>query len=156
MQGVPRPTAFWKAWDSPVIAIGGGSFLSELVEIAGGRNIYGDDPRPAFDVTIEDVVRRDPDVVLRRARSPAQRMQAAPAWRALRAVREGPHPRRRHDARRAARACGSARRPCRSRGCCIRGRFRDRTSAAAALCGSCSRARCSSPRSPDSASGRCA
>jgi len=88
MQGVPRVTAFWKAWDSPVIAIGGGSFLSELVDIAGGRNIYGDDPRPAFDVTIEDVVRRDPDVVFAGPESGA-RMTAAPAWRALRAVRDG-------------------------------------------------------------------
>lgn len=88
MRGVHRPTAFWKAWDSPVIAIGGGSFLSELVDIAGGRNIYGDDPRPSFDVTIEDVVRRDPDVVLAGPESGA-RMRAEPAWRALRAVREG-------------------------------------------------------------------
>ena len=88
MRGVPRLTAFWKAWDSPVIAIGGGSFLSELVDIAGGRNIYGDDPRPAFDVTIEDVVRRDPDVVFAGPESGA-RMTAAPAWRALRAVRAG-------------------------------------------------------------------
>ena len=88
MQGVPKLSAFWKAWDSPVIAIGGGSFLSELVDIAGGRNIYGDDPRPAFDVTIEDVVRRDPDVVFAGPESGA-RMRAAPAWRALRAVREG-------------------------------------------------------------------
>src|SRR5262249_37355378 len=53
-----------------------------------GRNIYGDDPRPAFDVTIEDVVRRDPDVVLVGPES-AVRMKALPAWRALRAVREG-------------------------------------------------------------------
>lgn len=88
MEGKPRLTAFWKAWDSPVIAIGGGSFLSELVDIAGGRNIYGDDPRPAFDVTIEDVVRRDPDVVFAGPES-AGRFRAAPAWRALRAVREG-------------------------------------------------------------------
>lgn len=88
MQPMPRRTAFWKAWDSPVIAIGGGSFLSELVDIAGGRNIYGDDPRPAFDVTIEDVVRRDPDVVFAGPESGA-RMKAAPAWQALRAVREG-------------------------------------------------------------------
>jgi len=88
MQAKPRVTAFWKAWDSPVIAIGGGSFLSELVDIAGGRNIYGDDPRPAFDVTIEDVVRRDPDVVFAGPESGA-RMRAAPAWRALRAVRDG-------------------------------------------------------------------
>ncbi len=87
-QGAPRLTAFWKAWDSPVIAIGGGSFLSELVDIAGGRNIYGDDPRPAFDVTIEDVVRRDPDVVFAGPESGA-RLRAAPAWRALRAVRDG-------------------------------------------------------------------
>ena len=84
----PRPATFWKAWDSPVIAIGGGSFLTELVEIAGGRNVYGDDPRPSLDVTIEDVVRRDPDVVLAGPES-AERMRAAPAWRALRAVREG-------------------------------------------------------------------
>ena len=88
MQGKPRLTAFWKAWDSPVIAIGGGSFLSELVDIAGGKNVYGDDPRPAFDVTIEDVVRRNPDVVFAGPES-GQRMRSAPAWRALRAVREG-------------------------------------------------------------------
>ena len=88
MHDVPRVSAFWKAWDSPVIAIGGGSFLSELVDIAGGRNIYADDPRPAFDVTIEDVVRRDPDVVFAGPES-AERMRAAPAWRALRAVRNG-------------------------------------------------------------------
>ena len=87
-RGRPKPTAFWKAWDSPVIAIGGGSFLTELVEIAGGRNIYGDDPRPSLDVTIEDVVRRDPDVILAGPES-AARMRAAPAWRALRAVRDG-------------------------------------------------------------------
>ena len=87
-QGARRPTTFWKAWDSPVIAIGGGSFLTELVTIAGGTNIYGADPRPSLDVTIEDVVRRDPDVVLAGPES-AARMRAAPAWRALRAVREG-------------------------------------------------------------------
>ena len=87
-QGARRPTAFWKAWDSPVIAIGGGSFLTELVDIAGGTNIYGDDARPSLDVTIEDVVRRDPDVVLAGPES-AARMRTAPAWRALRAVREG-------------------------------------------------------------------
>lgn len=85
---LPRPTTFWKAWDSPVIAIGGGSFLTELVEIAGGSNIYGDDPRPSLDVTIEDVVRRDPDVVIAGPQS-SERMRAQPAWRALRAVRDG-------------------------------------------------------------------
>lgn len=87
-QSLPRPTVFWKAWDSPVIAIGGGSFLTELMTIAGGKNIYADDSRPSLDVTIEDVVRRDPDVVLSGPES-AIRMRSAPTWRALRAARQG-------------------------------------------------------------------
>lgn len=86
--GRPRPTVFWKVWDTPLIAIGGGSFLTELVEIAGAANVYGDDARPSLTVTIEDVVRRDPDAVLAGPES-AARLRAAPAWRALRAVREG-------------------------------------------------------------------
>ena len=89
-QGTLRsPRCSGNAWDQPLIAIGGGSFLTELVDIAGGKNIYGDDPRPVADVTIEDVVtarsRRRP----RWAGIAAQRMRAAPAWRALRAVRDG-------------------------------------------------------------------
>ncbi len=35
----PRPTVFWHIWDSPLITIGSGSFMSELVEVAGARNV---------------------------------------------------------------------------------------------------------------------
>ena len=37
---LPRPTVFFRTWEKPIIAIGGGSFLNELVEIAGGTNVY--------------------------------------------------------------------------------------------------------------------
>lgn len=86
--GLPRPRAFWIAWESPLMAIGGGSWLSELLTIAGARNVYDSLPAPSPPVTFEDVVRRDPDVVLA---SPASRahMLADPRWRSLRAVREG-------------------------------------------------------------------
>lgn len=59
-----RPTVFWHVWDAPIITIGRGSYLHELVEIAGGRNVYADlrDPSPV--VSLEDIVRRNPDFIL--------------------------------------------------------------------------------------------
>jgi hypothetical protein len=40
-----------------------GSFLSELVEIAGGRNVFGDLAGPSPQVAFEEVLRRDPEFI---------------------------------------------------------------------------------------------
>jgi ABC-type Fe3+-hydroxamate transport system substrate-binding protein len=85
---LPHPAAFWILWESPLLAVGGGSFLNELLVAAGARNVYDSLPGPSPAVSFEDLVRRDPDVVLA---SPQTRMHilADPRWKALRAVREG-------------------------------------------------------------------
>jgi ABC-type Fe3+-hydroxamate transport system substrate-binding protein len=85
---LPRPTVFWPLYDQPLLATGGGSFLNELIEVAGGRNVYAFLPEPSPRITVEDLLRRDPDVVLLSPDSRA-RYLADPRWRALRAVREG-------------------------------------------------------------------
>jgi len=87
-QSLARPTVFFHTWDRPLITIGGGSFLNELVDIAGGRNVYADLPGPSGIVTIEDVVRRNPDFVLA---SPitAAAIRSDARWQAVRAVRVG-------------------------------------------------------------------
>lgn len=82
-----RPTAFWHVWDAPLITIGRGSFLHELLEIAGGRNVYGDFATPSPRVALEDLIARDPDVVLA-GPAGAALIRADARWRALRAVRE--------------------------------------------------------------------
>ncbi|HEX7981205.1 MAG TPA: helical backbone metal receptor [Gemmatimonadaceae bacterium] len=85
---LPHPTVFWPLYDQPLLATGSGSYLNELIDIAGGRNIYGFMKEPSPRVTFEDLMRRDPDVVLT---SPASRARYAadPRWQALRAVRDG-------------------------------------------------------------------
>ena len=86
-RSLPHPTAFWILWESPLLAVGGGSFLNELLTAAGARNVYDSLPAPSPAVSFEDLVRRDPDVVL--ASPPTrQRILADPRWQALRAVRE--------------------------------------------------------------------
>ncbi|MGH7621380.1 MAG: ABC transporter substrate-binding protein [Gemmatimonadaceae bacterium] len=85
---LPRPTVFLPIWERPLIAIGGGSFLSELLDIAGARNIYADIAAPSATVTIEDVVRRNPDVILASAATAAT-IRGNAKWRAIPAVRAG-------------------------------------------------------------------
>jgi ABC-type Fe3+-hydroxamate transport system substrate-binding protein len=87
-QGLDRPRVFWRIWDAPLITIGRGSFLSQLVDIAGARNVYEDIEAPSQQVTFEDVVRRDPEFVLVGPEGGAV-VTRDPAWRAIRAVREG-------------------------------------------------------------------
>lgn len=84
---LPRPTVFFELNERPLITIGGGSYLNDLVAIAGARNVYATLPAPSPVVTLEDVVHRDPDFVLTTPEAVPQ-LLADPAWRALRAVRE--------------------------------------------------------------------
>lgn len=86
--GAPRPTVFLHVWDNPLMAIGGGSFMSELVDIAGGRNVYADRHEPSTAISFEDLLRRNPDIILAGPIATAQLREAA-RWQSLPAVREG-------------------------------------------------------------------
>jgi ABC-type Fe3+-hydroxamate transport system substrate-binding protein len=79
---------FFHTWDRPLMTIGGGSFMNELVDIAGGRNVYADHPSAAPVVTLEDVVRRDPDLIVVSPIKAAELRRSA-LWQGLRAVRSG-------------------------------------------------------------------
>jgi ABC-type Fe3+-hydroxamate transport system substrate-binding protein len=87
-----RPTVVWPFSYRPVMVVGGGSFMSELLDVAGARNIYADLPQPTPVVTLEDVVRRNPRYVIRSidmAQSVTQPAAIDPAWSAVPAIRMG-------------------------------------------------------------------
>ncbi len=83
-----RPTVFWHIWDSPVYTIGSGSFLDELVEAAGASNVFHDLAAPSPSVTMEEIVRRNPDYVIAGPVG-ASVIRSNPRWRAVPAVRAG-------------------------------------------------------------------
>jgi ABC-type Fe3+-hydroxamate transport system substrate-binding protein len=81
------PSVLILAWNQPPIAIGAGSFLSELVERAGGRNLFADLPSASAPVSLEAIAARDPDLVLVVGEgSPG--FASRPEWQVVRAVRE--------------------------------------------------------------------
>ncbi len=82
------PTVVWPLWQSPVMVVGRGSYLNELIEIAGAHNVFADLDAPSPTVSIEEIARRDPKFVIASPET-AKRLSSMPAWRAVRAVREG-------------------------------------------------------------------
>ena len=84
----PRPRVLLLVWEQPPIVIGGGSFQSEILRLAGAENAFGDLTQPSAQVTIETIVARDPDVVVRLGSSGVPAWAGRPEWRAVRAVRE--------------------------------------------------------------------
>jgi ABC-type Fe3+-hydroxamate transport system substrate-binding protein len=82
-----RPSVLLLAWDNPPIVIGGGSFQSELVALAGGANTFADLPQPSAPVSVETIAARDPDIVLI-SDSTVPGWTRRPEWRTVRAVRE--------------------------------------------------------------------
>jgi iron complex transport system substrate-binding protein len=83
----PRPKVFWHIWDAPLITIGSGSFMNELVDIAGAKNVYADISGPSGQISLEDVARRDPDFILAGPIGAAA-IKSDPRWRIVRAARE--------------------------------------------------------------------
>jgi ABC-type Fe3+-hydroxamate transport system substrate-binding protein len=84
----PRVRVAWPVDVSPLIVIGGGSFLTQLIEIAGAVNVYGDVAAVSPQLSLEDLHRRNPEIVIANPRL-AARIRGEPAWRVLEAVRAG-------------------------------------------------------------------
>ena len=82
-----------------LIAVGGKSYLNELIEIAGGANAFGDASTPYPKVTMEETLARDPDVIVdlanmgdRIGATDAQKRAVLDLWRAyptLKAAKQG-------------------------------------------------------------------
>lgn len=85
---LPKPTVFWHIWDAPLITIARGSYMNELINIAGGRNVYGDMAAASPTVGIEDVLQRNPRYIITGPEG-AEKIKADPRWAAAPAVKEG-------------------------------------------------------------------
>ena len=81
------PSVFLLVWDEPPMTVGRGSYLSELIERAGGINAYADLPTSSGQISVESAASRDPDVILTLSETiPAFALR--PEWQVVNAVRE--------------------------------------------------------------------
>ena len=88
-----RPTVLYLVGGEPPYAPGSKTFVDQLIDIAGGRNLLADMGDGWHSVSVEEIVRRDPDVIVIPVHggesASADALMSSPGWRDLRAVREG-------------------------------------------------------------------
>ncbi|HET7229442.1 MAG TPA: helical backbone metal receptor, partial [Longimicrobium sp.] len=91
--GAARPTVFYMAWNDPPLTAGPRTFVSQVIEVAGGRNAFADATALWPTVSIEEIVRRQPEFVVvptgEQGATKVEALKRAAGWRELRALREG-------------------------------------------------------------------
>jgi iron complex transport system substrate-binding protein len=90
-----RPRVAFLEWLQPFYA--GGHWVPEMIELAGGEDVFGSARTPSFRITIEDVIESAPEILLiapcgysaEQARNEYKAMPFSEAWNAIPAVRNG-------------------------------------------------------------------
>ena len=77
-------------WDNPPIVIGRGSYLHQIAELAGARNVFADLRAPSGQVSLETIAARNPDwIAILSDSEVTPGFAKRPEWRAIPAVRAG-------------------------------------------------------------------
>lgn len=80
---------FYEINSQPLYTVGGGHFISELIQRCGGENIFAELTAAAPAVSLEAVVLRDPHVVLRTGSPDREPDSIWQRWPRMRAVESG-------------------------------------------------------------------
>src|SRR5205823_12140074 len=93
LQGARRPRVYFEIDGSdparPWVAGGEGSY-SDLIRMAGGENVFWDVRSAAAQVSLEQIIARDPEVIIVGGNAHTDRIQALsrrPGWASITAVR---------------------------------------------------------------------
>ena len=94
-----RPVVYFGAWEPPFFSPGPGSFIYDMIELAGGENLTRYYEKSWVPLNLEEIIARDPEIIIhgmegvpegRRDNSGALRLLRSRAgWRTTAAVRTG-------------------------------------------------------------------
>lgn len=87
-----RYSLYWEWWAKPVFTPGGTNWLSEISKLAGGENIFANEPRASVQTDWEEVKARNPDYIclvwvgVKQERVKTELVKNRPGWSQLAAI----------------------------------------------------------------------
>jgi len=88
-----RPKVFLQVGEAPVVTVGKGSFADDLIRLAGGENIAGNQKEMYPRWGMEEVLQRAPEIILISAMNPKadyqKVLQGWSRWKSIPAVKQG-------------------------------------------------------------------
>jgi len=90
---LPRPKVFVQIGDAPMVTVGKGSFADDLIRIAGGENIAGNEKEVYPRFGMEEILKRSPEVIVISSMNPEgdyqKVLQEWNRWKTIPAVKDG-------------------------------------------------------------------
>ncbi|WP_096435029.1 cobalamin-binding protein [Alteribacter populi] len=87
-------TIYWEWWPKPVFTPGKENWLTEMSELAGGNNVFADQPVASVKTDWEDVKNRNPDVIsvvwvgVQKEKVQPKVILKRPGWQEITAIQE--------------------------------------------------------------------
>ena len=92
-QGLPRPRVFLQIGEVPVVTVGKNSFADDLIRLAGGDNVAGNEKEMYPRFGMEEILKRSPEVILISSMNPKGNYQKVlqewSRWKTIPAVKNG-------------------------------------------------------------------
>ncbi len=63
-QLLQKPTVYWEVWNSPFMSVGNSSFINDLINTAGGINIFQEIAQAYPTVSEETIVAKNPQIII--------------------------------------------------------------------------------------------
>jgi len=93
VKGLPRPRVFLQIGEAPIVTVGRGSFAHDLILLAGGENIIGNENEAYPRLGIEEILRRAPEVILISSMNPkgdySRVIHGWVRWKMIPAIKNG-------------------------------------------------------------------
>jgi len=63
-QLLQKPTVYWEVWNSPFMSVGNSSFINDLINTAGGINIFQEIAQAYPTISEETIVAKNPQIII--------------------------------------------------------------------------------------------
>lgn len=88
-----RPAVFYEVWVDPLLTAGPGTYIGQMITLAGAKNIFDDVSQEFPEISAEEVVARNPAVILSAEHNSDnltdEALAARPGWSEIEAVKNG-------------------------------------------------------------------
>jgi iron complex transport system substrate-binding protein len=91
-----RPKVYFEVWKDPYISVSSGTWIGDLINLAGGTNIFGEAVSEWPIIKSEDIIQRNPDIIVfpvipgvPRFWGSFEDVKKRTGWKSINAVRNG-------------------------------------------------------------------
>ncbi|HDQ06150.1 MAG TPA: cobalamin-binding protein [Candidatus Bathyarchaeota archaeon] len=91
-----RPKVYFEVWNDPYMSVSSGTWIGDLINLAGGANIFGETVSEWPIIDSEDIIQRNPDIIVfpvipdvPRFWGSFEEVKKRQGWKSINAVRNG-------------------------------------------------------------------